>query len=86
MTNEWIDLAEDPDFPRTPLQGGYVLKTGRNGLIALLGEWKAAGVNHAALGIQMARRPVGEVIQELAEEVLPLFPTLQGPAPLAQGW
>lgn len=86
MTNEWIDLDEDPDFPRTPLQGGYVLKTGRNGLIALLGEWKAAGVNHAALGIQMARRPVGEVIQELAEEVLPLFPTLQGPAPLAQGW
>ncbi|MGO4838657.1 LLM class flavin-dependent oxidoreductase, partial [Rhizobiaceae sp. 2RAB30] len=22
MTNEWLDLADDPDFPRTPLQGG----------------------------------------------------------------
>ena len=86
MTNEWIDLDENPDFPRTPLQGGYVLKTGRNGLIDLLGEWRDAGVNHAALGIQMARRPVAEIIQELGEEVLPLFPALAGPEPLAQDW
>ncbi|MFK0088574.1 LLM class oxidoreductase [Pseudomonas sp. NPDC090755] len=86
MTNEWIDLADDPDFPRTPLQGGYVLKTGRNGLIDLLGEWRDAGVNHAALGIQMARRPVAEVIEELAQEVLPLFPALAGPEPRAQSW
>ncbi|MNH18851.1 Luciferase-like monooxygenase [compost metagenome] len=86
VTNEWIDLDENPDFPRTPLQGGYVLRTGRNGLIELLHEWREAGVNHAALGIQMAQRPVQEVIQELAEQVLPLFPSLAGPEAHAQNW
>jgi hypothetical protein len=86
MTNEWIDLDDDPNFPRTPQQGGYVLRTGRNGLIDLLGEWREAGVNHAALGVQMARRPAREIIQELAEEVLPLFPALAGPAPQSQDW
>lgn len=86
MTNEWIDLAEDPDFPRTPLRGGYVLKTGRNGLIDLLSEWREAGVNHAALGIQMAQRPTADIIQELAQDVLPLFPSRTGPAPFPQHW
>lgn len=86
MTNEWLDLVEDPDFPRTPLKGGFVLQTGRKGLIDLLNEWHAAGVNHAALGIQFARRPAGEIVQELAEEVLPLFPSLEGPQPLSTQW
>ncbi|OMQ27054.1 LLM class oxidoreductase [Serratia oryzae] len=81
MTNEWIDLVENPDYPRTPLRGGYVLQTGRKGLIDLLGEWKDAGVNHAALGIQFSQRPTREVIQELAEEVLPHFPSHEGPIP-----
>lgn len=31
MTNEWIDLVDAPDHPRTPLQGGYTLRTGRKG-------------------------------------------------------
>lgn len=86
MTNEWIDLAEDPNFPRTPLRGGYVLKTGRKGLIDLLTEWRDAGVNHAALGIQMAERSPYEIIQELAEDVLPLFPSHSGPTARPQNW
>ena len=86
MTNEWIDLVDDPAYPRTPLRGGFVLKTGRNGLIDLLGEWREAGVNHAALGMQFASRPPAEIIQELAEEVLPHFPTLNGPSPLNSAW
>lgn len=86
MTNEWLDLVDDPAYPRTPQQGGYVLRTGRNGLIALLQEWQAAGVNHAALGIQFARRPAAEVIQELAEDVLPRFPTHQGVPAIAANW
>lgn len=86
MTNEWLDLSDDPDFPRTPLRGGFVLKTGRKGLIDLLGEWREAGVNHAALGMQFSSRPAGEIIQELAEEVLPHFPSLEGPSPLAARW
>ena len=86
VTNEWIDLDEDANFPRTPLRGGYVLRTGRKGLIELLGEWRDAGVNHAALGIHLAQRPAQEIIQELGEEVLPLFPAHTGPLPLNQNW
>lgn len=73
VTNEWLDLSEDPAHPRQALQGGFVLRTGRHGLIELLQAWREAGVNHAALGIQYGRRPPGEVLQELAEEVLPEF-------------
>lgn len=86
MTNEWLDLSDDPDHPRTPLRGGFVLRTGRKGLIALLEEWRAAGVNHAALGIQFSQRPAAEVIQELAEDVLPHFPSHEGPATLPADW
>lgn len=82
VTNEWIDLVDDPDYPRTPLRGGFILKTGRKGLIQLLEEWQSIGVNHAALGIQFTKRPALETIQELAEEVLPLFPTHKGAKPL----
>lgn len=80
MCNEWLDLADDPDYPRTPVRSGYVLRTGRKGLIDLLGEWREAGVNHAALGIQHGQRPAAEVLQELAEEVLPHFPSHAAPS------
>ena len=86
MTNEWLDLVDDPDHPRTPLRGGYVLRTGRKGLITLLEEWRQAGVNHAALGIQFSERPAAEVIQELAEEVLPYFPSHEALPALAGSW
>ncbi|KAB0324864.1 LLM class oxidoreductase [Janthinobacterium sp. PLB04] len=79
MCNEWLDLVDDPDYPRTPVRSGYVLRTGRKGLIDLLGEWREAGVNHAALGIQHGQRPAAEVLQELAEEVLPHFPSHAAP-------
>lgn len=86
MTNEWLDLVDDPHHPRTPLRGGHVLRTGRKGLLALLGEWRAAGVNHAALGIQFSQRPAAEVIQELAEDVLPHFPSHEGRPALETSW
>lgn len=86
MTNEWLDLTDDPGHPPTPLQGGFVLRTGRKGLIDLLHAWQAAGVNHAALGIQFARRPAAELIQELAEDVLPHFPSHPGPAAAPVSW
>ncbi len=86
MTNEWLDLVDDPDHPRVPLQGGYQLRTGRKGLIELLEAWQQAGVNHAALGVQFSQRPAGEVLQELAEDVLPLFPSHTGPVAAHQRW
>lgn len=69
-----------------PLQGGYCLRTGRKGLIALLEAWQRAGVNHAALGIQFSQRPAADVLQELAEEVLPLFPSHPGPPSRVMEW
>jgi luciferase-type oxidoreductase len=86
MTNEWIDLVDDPGLPPTPLHGGYVLRTGRKGLVALLEQWQAAGVNHAALGIQLSQRPPAEVLEELAQEVLPHFPSHEGLPPVAADW
>ncbi|HHE6470363.1 TPA: hypothetical protein ACPFI9_000711 [Providencia rettgeri] len=47
-------------------------------MIQLLEEWQAAGVNHAAIGIQYSERPALEVLQEMAEEVLPHFPSHKG--------
>lgn len=85
-TNEWIDLVEDVNYPRTPIQGGYVLRTGRKGLIELLTQWQKVGVNHAALGIQFSKRPALEIIQELAEYVLPIFPSLEGSPTHPQHW
>ncbi|WP_234638771.1 LLM class oxidoreductase [Delftia tsuruhatensis] len=85
-TNEWLDLVDNPAHPPTPLRGGYLLQTGRQGLIDLLGRWRDAGVNHAALGIQHSRRPASEILQELAQEVLPLFPSHPGPQPAQADW
>jgi len=57
-----------------------------SGLIELLGEWQRAGVNHAALGIEFSPRPAAEVLQELAEHVLPLFPSHEGPSTARVRW
>jgi luciferase-type oxidoreductase len=80
VTNEWIDLVEDPLFPPTPLQGGFILRTGREGLLELLHRWQEAGVNHGALGVQHGSRPAAEVVAQLCDEVLPHFPALASAA------
>lgn len=86
VTNEWIDLAEDPDHPPTPLRGGFIMRTGRNGLIELLRRWRDNGINHAALGVHLGTRPPADAVAEIAEEVLPLFPTLSAPTPVPALW
>ncbi len=79
-------LEEAPNHLCAHQQSGYFLHTERNGLIALLEEWQATAVNHAALGIQFSQRPAAEVIQEIAEDTLPPFSSLQGPPPIALDW
>lgn len=86
ITNEWIDLAEDPAHPPTPLRGGFVLHTGRDGLIELLGRWQDQGVNHVALGVQHGSRPAAEAVAEIVECVLPHFPTLDAPSARPALW
>lgn len=69
-----IDLAEDPGETASPISFGF--RVGRRGLVDHLEDLRGIGVNHVQLGLGASRRPVGEVIAELAEHVVPLFPAL----------
>jgi luciferase-type oxidoreductase len=70
----FLDLEEDPDFPLTPIPAG--LRVGRNGLMYYLETLQRAGVNHTAFNPKPSRRPFTEILHELAEYVLPMFPSL----------
>jgi len=52
------------------------LRVGRNGLINYLETLQQAGVNHTAFNPKPSRRPFTEILREMAEYVLPHFPSL----------
>lgn len=66
-----LELSENALEPPTALNLGY--RTGAQPLVAILEEMRAAGVHHVALNITNSQRPVDEVIDELAQAVLPVF-------------
>jgi len=70
----FFDLDENPDAPMVVGRG---IRTGRNALIELWQRQQRQGVSHVALNLKTLRRPAIEVLQELAEYVLPLFPALE---------
>lgn len=72
-----IDLAEDPNAELEPIRSGYRL--GRNLMIELLERLRGIGVNHIALGFKRGQRPADEVMEEVAQEVLPHFPSHSPP-------
>ena len=55
-----------------------MLRGGRNAYIAFLQHAQALGVNHVAMNLKASRRPAREVLEELAQYVLPMFPSLAG--------
>jgi luciferase-type oxidoreductase len=67
----WFDLAEDPD---APAQHGRVLRAGRHALVDFWREQEKAGISHVVLNLKPTRRPAGDILEELAEYVLPHFP------------
>lgn len=67
----FFDLDSNPD---APLVVGRGIRTGRKALIALWERQREQGVSHVALNLKSLRRPAREVLQELAEFVLPRFP------------
>ncbi|EJM61866.1 luciferase-type oxidoreductase, BA3436 family [Pseudomonas sp. GM50] len=73
-----FDLDRDPNAPHQP---GRVLRAGRNVLIELWKRQQDQGVNHVALHFKPQRRHASEVIDELGEYLLPLFPSLALPLP-----
>lgn len=64
-----LDLADDPDEASTPRRFGARL--GRNPLLDHLGQLQAAGVDHLAVLLRPSLRPLDEVIEELAADVIP---------------
>jgi luciferase-type oxidoreductase len=73
ITTYLVDLIDNPNATPEPFRSGAAL--GRNHLLAHLDALADAGVNHLALNFRRSRRPVDEVMQEISEQVLPLFPS-----------
>lgn len=69
----YLDLSADPDEPFQRIPGGF--RAGRNGLVEYLQRARAAGITHAALNPKVSRQPYAEILEELAEYVLPHFPS-----------
>lgn len=67
-----FDLDRDPD---APLQPGRILRAGRKALRELWLRQQEQGVSHVALHLKPLRRPATEVLDELGEHLLPLFPS-----------
>ncbi|HEY0290623.1 MAG TPA: LLM class oxidoreductase [Pseudomonas sp.] len=73
-----FDLDRDPNCP---VQPGRVLRAGRNALIELWKRQRDQGVGHVALHFKPQRRDAAQVIDELGEYLLPVFPSLSLPTP-----
>ncbi|MFM0509206.1 LLM class oxidoreductase [Paraburkholderia sp. RL17-373-BIF-A] len=65
-----LELSSDPHEPAQAVSLGY--RTGRHGLIDILKALRADGTHHVTFNLS-SERPVAEVINELADEVLPRF-------------
>lgn len=69
----FLDLSDDRDAPLQRIPGGF--RAGRVALVEFLEHAMEAGVNHFALNPKVSRRPYLELMEELATDVLPLFPS-----------
>jgi luciferase-type oxidoreductase len=70
----YLDLAENRNEPFQRMRAGF--RTGSIALAEFLETARSAGVNHAALNPKVSRRPYDELMADLAENVLPHFPSI----------
>ncbi|APR38981.1 TIGR03571 family LLM class oxidoreductase [Paraburkholderia sp. SOS3] len=68
-----LELSDAADEPATPLALGY--RAGRHALAALLRAMREHGTHHVSLNLPSSPRAPREVIEELAQYVLPEFHT-----------
>lgn len=68
-----LDLADDPDTPLQPFRFGG--RVGRNAFVDHLEQLHQFGVDHLAVLLRRSRRPVDDVLDELAADVLPRLGT-----------
>ncbi|MDI3405088.1 TIGR03571 family LLM class oxidoreductase [Streptomyces cavernicola] len=73
LTPMQLDLTEDPATPASAIRLG--LRTGGKALVEHLRAMGELGVAHVSFNLRPGDRPVDEVLQELAETVLPHFPS-----------
>ncbi|MFJ9683157.1 TIGR03571 family LLM class oxidoreductase [Streptomyces sp. NPDC101194] len=73
LTPMVLDLQRDAGAPPRPIRLG--LSTGSKALIHHLEQMAELGVAHVSFNLRPNDRPVDEVLQELADAVLPRFPT-----------
>jgi len=66
-----LHLSEDPHAAPEPITLGYEL--GRHALADMLEQHRAMGVHHVMFNLTATGRPVSDVLEELAQEILPLF-------------
>ena len=64
-----LDLADNPDAPAQPIRFGA--RIGRKALIEHFRALRRGGVDHMAINLRQSARPLDEVIEELASEVIP---------------
>lgn len=64
-----LDLLGDPDAPNQPIRFGG--RMGRKALIDMFQRYAAVGVDHIAVNLRQSARPLPEVLDELASEVIP---------------
>lgn len=83
MQSLYVDLTIDPDEGAKPIHLGYRL--GRNRLKELLMTLRTAGIAHVALNLKYGSRPAPEVVEEIAEHVLPHFPSVIQSEPVPPG-
>jgi luciferase-type oxidoreductase len=67
----FIDLVDNKNEPPTPIHLGHRL--GRNALITHLRASRQIGVDHLIFNLKYGKRPAAEVLEELAQYVVPEF-------------
>ncbi|WP_186785318.1 hypothetical protein [Streptomyces misionensis] len=78
LTPMVLNPPEDADAPPRPIRLG--LSTGHKALVDHLAQMADLGVAHVSFNLRPNDRPVDELLHELAEDVLPHFPTPATPA------
>ena len=64
-------LSDDAGAPPQAITLGYQL--GRHALADMLEQHREMGVHHVMFNLTATRRPISEILEELAQEILPLF-------------
>lgn len=66
-----LELSEQRNAPAIAIPLGY--RSGSTELVGLLNRMQNSGTRHVTLKISSGQRPVEDILQELASDVLPFF-------------